>query len=146
MECLRRHTILARKAPQYMICATCICGLTTLGVGAPATRLPPKDIVAVGKYWFYHFRSNNVDRSHLDSRMNIELTAAMVSKEARELRTLGRPLEFFYVNQAPVGNAMAYNLGIIFQGARVVESVVLDPDGKLAGVGFRIFAEQHGAE
>ena len=87
--------------------------------------------------WFNQFQTGKVDRARLNKQVNIHLSRDMIERESRTLKAFGRPQRFVFLGTNKVRGAAGYNFLVIFEAARIIESIAFDSDGKVAGVDFQ---------
>jgi hypothetical protein len=105
----------------------------------PTPHVAPQ-IMAAAKQWFHAFQTGKVDRSKLNSLVNVQLTDAMIHSEARVLQRYKNPTSFVFASSEPVNGVTGYDFVLSFPKARIIESIAFDDGGLLAGIDFRVFA------
>jgi hypothetical protein len=100
-------------------------------------------VAASAREWFHRFQSGTIDRSQLDSTVNLELTEDVFLQERERLSSFGDPHSFTFMRSYPVGNAIGYDFLLKFSAGRIVESIAFDGDGKIAGIDFRLFVQSN---
>ena len=99
-------------------------------------------VLALAKEWFYRFQSANIDRRQLVDSINQHLSSQMIRDEASKLKALGHPISFAFVGSERVLYATGYDFLVTFPSAKIVESIALDSNGKIAGIDFRTFVPE----
>jgi hypothetical protein len=98
-------------------------------------------IVAKAKEWFRRFQMGQIDRSQLNTQVNVQLTNAMIQQEAATLSRFGGPSSFQFLRTYEISGATAYDFLLEFSAGRIVEMIAFDADGKIAGIDFQTFVK-----
>lgn len=96
-------------------------------------------ITAKAREWFFRFRTGTIDRSQLSSAVNAQLSKDMIQHEQGVLQAFGPPKSFVPIPSSKVQGLISYNFIIVFEKARVVESIAFERSGKIAGIDFQPF-------
>lgn len=133
-----------------LLVAIMLASVVCDGAGAsPASPAPPtapvtRRIVARAREWFQRFQTGNIDRSQLNAAVNSQLTESGIRDEGAKLRTFGKPTSFIFLRSYIVGGVFGYDFLIPFKKGRIVEMIAFDPDGRVAGIDFKLFVLDSG--
>lgn len=111
-----------------------------------AAKSEPQDVsraMSLAKEWLSRFQTGNIDRLQLEPSVSHELTDAVVRREQKILKPFGRATAIKFLGSDHVDHATGYTFGITFASGKVVESIALDREGKIAGINFQTFPESN---
>jgi hypothetical protein len=76
-------------------------------------------------------QSGEIDRSMLESKMNLALSPSMVMNVSQQLAPLGKPKSVTFISRTVAGAFTAYKYRIAWDGVSADESFALNSDGKI---------------
>jgi hypothetical protein len=76
-------------------------------------------------------QTGEIDRTMLESKMNLALTPSMVQNLAQQLAPLGKPKSVTFVSRTLAGAYVAYKYRIAWADVSADESFALNSDGKI---------------
>jgi len=76
-------------------------------------------------------QTGEIDRSMLESKMNLALTPSMVTNLSQQLAPLGKPKSISFISRTLAGAYTAYKYRIVWSGVAADESFALNSDGKI---------------
>ena len=82
-------------------------------------------------------QSGDVDRSMLETKMNLALSPTMVQSVSTQLAPLGKPKSVTLVSRSVYGEYVAYKFRIAWNEVSADESFALNPDGKIVAWQFQ---------
>jgi hypothetical protein len=107
---------------------------------ADATAAPLAEdpaITAAVKREFLAWQAGKIDRSVYSAEMNKALPDSAVAQVSGQLRSLGAPTKFVYIDRSIVSENRAYTYGAETPKAKLRILYVLDTAGKISGLWFR---------
>lgn len=107
---------------------------------ADATAAPLAEdpaITAAVKREFLAWQAGKIDRSGYDAEMNKALPDSAVAGVSAQLRSLGAPTKFVFIDRTIVSENRAYTYGAETPKAKLRILYVLDTAGKISGLWFR---------
>ena len=129
--------MVATALPPSQVCQAAVQSPSPQVTGV-SQRVDPK-IVAKAKEWFHRFQTGQIDRSQLNTQVNLQLTSAMIQQEATTLTRFGNPTSFQFLRTYEISGATAYDFLLEFGAGRIVEMIAFGADGKIAGIDFQTF-------
>lgn len=102
---------------------------------AAATPAAGEDpaVTARAKAWFHALKSGTVDRSQLTAAFAARLTPELLQNVAAQLSSVADPTGWTYLGSTEQDDATIYRYQVELAGQTHVWSIVIAPDGKLAG-------------
>jgi hypothetical protein len=94
-------------------------------------------ITAAVKREFLAWQAGKIDRSVYSAEMNKALPDSAVANVSAQLRSLGAPTKFVYLDRTSVSENRAYTYGADTPKAKLRILYVLDTAGKISGLWFR---------
>ncbi len=76
-------------------------------------------------------QTGEIDRTMLESKMNLALSPSMVQNLERQLEPLGKPKSVTFVSRTLAGAYVAYKYRIDWADVSADESFALNSDGKI---------------
>jgi len=113
----------------------------TPAAGAASTQSPAA--VATGEYkeqlkmaalatsLLLQAQTGEIDRTMLESKMNLALSPSMVQTLSQQLAPLGKPKSISFVSRTAAGPYTAYKYRIVWPEVSADESFALNSDGKI---------------
>ncbi len=102
---------------------------------AAPTAAPGEDpaVTARAKDWWHRLATGTVDLAQVDPAFAQRLTPAFLANVRTALAAMGAPTGWVYVGSQSVPGATIYEYWILVDGTPHVWSIVLTPEGKIAG-------------
>lgn len=94
-------------------------------------------VTALARQWLHMAQTGNVDKSQLTADFAKDLTPDAINGTKNALGPMGDPTSFVFRGKTSNGNATEYEYHATFKSGALKMVMVIDKDGKIAGIGFQ---------
>ncbi len=130
-------TLIAQAAPAPPPPAPAATSAASAAHASPASSGSDAAVMARAKDLLHQVQAGKIDRSQLDDKMNASLTDTLIAQISSELAPLGDPVAFSAQGEQTQDGLAVYEYRVDFKTGSLTETLVLDSNGKVAGLFFK---------